>query len=618
VHAEQPREEIVASGIDLIRSYLCFSHRGVFAHTVLAIVALSLTLIPPVSNAQTGVVGNALSQPVFVNLYWDVDWDAHNPSMTKQQLDGFVIALLNSSYFGRLSEYGVGSPTFAGGFLPAPLCPQRPGPGQAPSSVGSVGFYDPINVSIIGFLNCELQHGGIPQGSQVIYNIILPSGSVESDLFGSDKFCVNGPAVAWHFHQTPYSPGAAIAIGLGLLGAATGGVPGALEAFLGALAALQGGPLYTISSADSRCGSFTHNLLHEMVEAASDPFPPPSVIINGGTGEIVDICDAKGVQASRPFVPNVQPLSNTSFPVSSGFTNPGTIEVPQYWSNSAQTCVTGYTNTVMPNLQNNKITITGNGAAASFVLTGSGFGTLPPPLTVPTSSALPYIAIQDTTQGWQVGNSLNTDEVPLNIAAWSDSSITINGFSFSSGNLVMKAGDNLAFWVCNAASGNCTATNHPLSESGSPQLKVSVFNSNNVALSYNVYVDGKEVEETGPVGGSTGWLPLSSGTHTVSEKATSSGFTTARYADACSANGQVVLNIGDNTICSIINVVAPNCPGGQHCCSGATTSSGCIAGCVPDSTQCLPLCAPGFHCCGGALPNGRCDDACIKPPHECP
>jgi hypothetical protein len=614
VHAEQPREEIVASGINL-------AHRI----SVLTIAALLLTLIQSGSNAQTGVVGNALSQPVFVNLYWDVDWDAHNPSMTKQQLDGFVTALLNSSYFGRLSEYGVGSPTFGGGFLPDPLCPQRPGPGQAPSSVGSVGFYDPINVSIIGFLNCELQHGGIPQGSQVVYNLILPSGSVESDFFGNDKFCVNGPAVAWHFHQTPYSPGAAVAIGLGLLGAVTGGVPGALEAFLGALAALQGGPLYTISSADSRCGSFTHNLLHEMVEAASDPFPSLSVIINGGTGEIVDICDDLNANAqhkqppsfpfppSNPFVPNVQPLSNTSFPVSSGFTNPGTIEVPQYWSNSGQTCVTGYTNTVMPKLQNNNITITGNGAAASFVLTGSGFGTLPPPLTAPTSSALPYLAIQDTTQGWQVGNSLNTDEVPLNIAAWSDSSIVINGFSFSSGNLVMKAGDNLAFWVCNPASGNCAPANKPLSESGSPQLKVSVFNSNNVNLSYDVYVDGKEVGEN-----TTGWLPLSNGTHTVSEKATSSGFTTARYTGACNANGQVVLNPGDNTICSIINIVSPNCPSGQHCCSGSTTSSGCIAGCVPDSTHCLPLCGPGFNCCGGALPNGRCDDVCIKPPHVCP
>jgi hypothetical protein len=61
----------------------------------------------------------------------------------------------------------------------------------------------------------------------------------------------------------------------------------------------------------------------------------------------------------------------------------------------------------------------------------------------------------------------------------------------------------------------------------------------------------------------------------------------------------------------------PVCPSGQHCCSGATTSEGCIAGCVPASTQCLPLCAPGLKCCGGPLPNGRCDDRCVAKPSDC-
>jgi hypothetical protein len=118
----------------------------------------------------------------------------------------------------------------------------------------------------------------------------LPSGSIENDFFGAGKLCAAGP-VAWHFHQTPYGPAAIIVIGAILLGLPTGGVPGALWTLLEVLSVLHGGPVYTISSADSRCGTLTRNLMHEMVEAASDPFPPPSVLLHGGGGEVVDICD---------------------------------------------------------------------------------------------------------------------------------------------------------------------------------------------------------------------------------------------------------------------------------------------------------------------------------------
>jgi hypothetical protein len=352
----------------------------------------------------TGVVGNGLSAPVFVNLYWDANWDADNSSMTKQQLDTFTTALLSSSYFGHLAEYGVGAASFAGGFLPAPLCTQKP--------KSSVGFYDPVNASIIGFLQCELDHGGVPQASQIVYNIILPSGSIESDLFGDRKLCVGGNALAWHFHQTPYSPQAVLGVGAGLLGAATGGVQGALIALLGALGALQGGPLYTISSADTRCGSFTHNLLHEMVEAASDPFPPPSVLLNGGSGEIVDICDAKGVTPSNSFVPLVTPIANTAFPASSGFTNAGTIVVPQYWSKSGQICVTGFTNTQTPSLLRQNISITGNGASAAITLAGSGFGVLLPPQTLPTSAALPYSRFRTRPRAGRSGTRSRQTSLP--------------------------------------------------------------------------------------------------------------------------------------------------------------------------------------------------------------
>jgi hypothetical protein len=126
--------------------------------------------------------------------------------MPKDELDAFTVAVLKSSYFGGMAEYGVGSPSFGGGFLPAAACTQKPPP--------SVGFYDPFNASIIGFLQCELDHGGVPQGAQVVYNVILPSGTLESDFFGNVTACGGGPFLAWHFHQTPYSPEAAVGIGL--------------------------------------------------------------------------------------------------------------------------------------------------------------------------------------------------------------------------------------------------------------------------------------------------------------------------------------------------------------------------------------------------------------------
>ena len=389
----------------------------------------------------TAVVGHALSSPVYVNLYWDAKWDADNPSMPKDELDEFTATLLSSSYFGGLSEYGVATPSFGGGLLPDTQCTQK-----APSRVG---FYAPFDPSISDFLQCELDHGGIPQGSQVVYNVMLPSGSLESDLFGARTLCTGGPN-AWHFHQTPYTTEAKIALGLALLGLTTGGTAGALEVFLGVLELLQGGPLYTIVSADPRCGNFINNLVHEMAEAASDPFPPTKVILSG-SDETVDICDDRNALASVPFVPQPGKVlpPKQSFPASGRFTTSSIISVPQYWSNAGQKCITGFTDTTMPSGSGSgplRPAITGNGAAISLTFTGSGFGSLPnhPAWNPPWNINLPYIAIQNETQGWQAGNTLNSDFVTLNVSSWSDTTIAINGLNFNIGNLVMQPGDRFS------------------------------------------------------------------------------------------------------------------------------------------------------------------------------
>ena len=578
---------------------------------------------PPSGPFADAIVGNVLSAPVYVNLYWDATWDADNPDMPKDAIDEFMTALLRSSYFGGLAEYGVGSPSYAGGFLPHPSCDKK-----APNHAKFYASFDP---TIIGFLQCELDNEqNIPKGSQVVYNIILPSGSVEDDgavagLFGLGKFCTGGPT-AWHFHQTPFSTEVQAAIIL------TGGVFADL-AVLTVLALVPGGPIYTISSADSRCGTFIKNLVHEMVEAATNPFPGLDVLRNGGKGEAVDICDDANASAFMPFVPPTSVLSTkTDFPSSRKFTTSATVSVPAYWSNANQTCV-GLTGDTpqgrlagggtsfkgkpafpFPNLPPH-VETSGNGANISFTITGQGFGALPSDISVPTSANLPYLAIQNNTQSWQAGNSLNGDSVNLNITSWSDTTITATGLIFSSGNnLVMKRNDNFSAWVCNPASGKCGAANWALDEPGTPELNLLVINS--VPLHFNVLIDGKAVA-THTGGGFIGWQTLAPGAHLITEVPTDPGLFTPHFFGGCEA-GKITLAEGDNQFCTVLNGFNPGCAGDQHCC-GSVGKFGCTPECISNTVACKPLCPPndGTKCCEGPLATGECSVACIKSSQSC-
>lgn len=411
------------------------------------------------------VVSSPITSPSFVNLYWDAMWDADNTAVPMEAFDSFTRAVIGSTYFAGLSEYGIGMPSFGGSFLPSQSCTPKP-----PNS--TVGFYDPFNPSIIGFLQCELD-SGVVQGDNTIYNIVLPQGVTESDSIGNflglaSPECVGSGATAWHFHGTPYSTGEILG---GLLGAIIGGFAGdpGQGALLGFLIALsqQGGPYYTISSASTmplNCGDLPHNVLHEMVEATSDPSPGLTVLMNPMTSEIVDICDNRGATASTSWVP-----SSSSLPAGVTLTPGGFLasQVPQYWSNGMQKCLKGFGDTTQPSVQS--VTVSGAFPATSMTIIGLGFGSVPSFLPIPTSANLPYSGVQDTTAvpSWQAGNSLNSNAVGVTITSWADNSIQISGFSAPDSSTVMQAGDTLVAWVCNPSSGLCGANSGAANAGGS-------------------------------------------------------------------------------------------------------------------------------------------------------
>jgi hemoglobin len=417
---------------------------------------------PGAPTGSAGIVGGPVATPIYVNLYWDTTWntDHANLVLTTQAFDSYLQATTGSSYFAGLAQYGVMTPTFGGSFLPSPAC--------TPKAPASVGFYDPANPSIIGFLQCELDHDtSVPQGDNIVYNIILPQTSTETDalavFFGNTPFCVPNAAGtidgAWHFHGTPYSQGEFLG---GVLGFILGGlvgdpVQGAIVGYLLA-ASQQGGPFYTISSASPSCTNFTDNVVHEMVEAASDPSPPLSVIMSG-TGEIADLCEMPSTPPSASWDPNSKQITFSP----GGFLSS---QIPQYQSNAIGTCVTGFGDLTKPMVTG--VSLSGSFPNASVTITGSGFGTIPAPFVIPTSTNLPYLGIQDTAQNWQAGNSLNSDPVGLTVTSWTPGSISISGFSPPGGsNLMMAASDMLAVWVCSPSSGMCGSGMFPANTSGS-------------------------------------------------------------------------------------------------------------------------------------------------------
>jgi hypothetical protein len=532
----------------------------------------------PGNATQTAIVGNVISSPLYVNLYWDSTWDVDNPLTPAAALDNFTTAILSSSYFSGLSEYGVTSASYGGGFFPAAACPQKP-----PSRVG---FYDPVNPSIVGFLSCEIGQPGVPTGNDVIYNIVLPSFSLESDAFGSATECQSVAAEGWHFHNTPYNPAVAASIAAAILtSGGTLSLPNLLQ-----LLTSPSGPIYTIHSAAPQCGTLTTSLLHEMVEAATDPFPPVSVILTGG-GEVVDLCQSSSTPTNS-FVPAIgDELAGGAG--SAPFATISNIQVPQYFSNQRQSCITGFSNTTLPS---NPLAITvnsGQGPTLNLSIVGSGFENIPAPFALAANVTLPYIAIQDATQNWQAGNSLNMDLFGLNITSWSPNAIKINGIAQVGTDFTMQSTDTVSAWICNPTSGNCATgsiTFPPGPTMPNLAIALAIAQPQSNVPYVVVFLDGKSAGSLGN-NQATPWIPVSVGTHKVSASATSATESyTISYGGDCNASGKVTLGDGQNLNC-VVTVINDNiintsgCPSGTRCCGAG--SGHCARGqCVSTKRSC--------------------------------
>lgn len=79
---------------------------------------------------------NVVANANVVNLYMAASgWDALVPAgsgVTKEALDSWTSAFIASGYLSPGTQYGIGTPTFGGGFLSAAKCVPRAS-GSAPS-----------------------------------------------------------------------------------------------------------------------------------------------------------------------------------------------------------------------------------------------------------------------------------------------------------------------------------------------------------------------------------------------------------------------------------------------------------------------------------------------------
>ena len=203
-------------------------------------------------------------------------------------------------------------------------------------------------------------------------------------------------------------------------------------------------PLYTFIPTTAACTggvlSVTSALSHEMAEAATDPSPQAA---SGwkqiADGEIGDFCTT--VADSQLVFGSAQ----------------------QYWSNSANACVTGFADATAPAITSTSVC--GTGERMRFVLNGN-FGPVPWDLA---SNAFRgqtlYVRASITgSKSWKAGNVMGSppDPVAFNQIEWSPGAgpggtdqIRVSGFGagYGSPGQIVKPGDMVTITIENPSNG---------------------------------------------------------------------------------------------------------------------------------------------------------------------
>jgi hypothetical protein len=383
----------------------------------------------------TAHVDQPMATAMIVNIFWDSNWDADNPNLMQKKIDAVTAAVVQSSYLGGLAEYGVKTVTFSPGFLPNKACPS-----VAPSSVG---FYDPVNTSIAGFIQCEHDNEPFLQQNNIIYNVILPQGSLESD-FWSANFCSGpGSKAAWHYH------------GLQKISIIPANLPFA------------DGPVYTILQTNPKCLSSTADffrlLTHEVVESLTDPFPidisiiPPHVQVST-ENEIADICEP-GASATNSGAPPAFMDQNGNSPNQAA-------DLTTYWSNAKQSCVS-FTDSTLPAISG--LTLLNFGQNLFLLLSGTGFGTW--------ANTPGLLTLNDNTDGWQAGNAIDQNAIQFSTTAWATNQVLELGLTNLASNPVSPVGASLTVWVCNQQTLRC-ASSTASAPANSPAAKFAIRTQN--------------------------------------------------------------------------------------------------------------------------------------------
>jgi len=379
------------------------------------LLGISLNAHAGVGNFCPGSGPCNFSDATFVNVYWDVSpasWDADvggpGSGLTQAQIDAFTAALVHSSYFSQLKQYGVNSVSIA--------------PSVTTGSCGTV----PANVddamnNIDGLILCALTHAQVTASSQVIINVLLPPRVINTG------FCNPLNATGAH-HAAKHG--------------ASPNFASPLFTFVPTTAACTGTGPGGMVFAPTLFGALTH----EMVEAVTDPDAWAWSGWKSTSDEIGDLCQ-------NIMVFPLSPYAN------------GTAQ--QYWSNSANRCVTGFATSTAPVVTS--IGVCGRGQGMDFTLNGT-FG--PPPWDLAGNAfggqTLYLSALISPASGaaWSAGNPVGVPPlVGFQRVSWTagvgpggSDQIRIHGFNGAYGApaFTMHAGDSIVFTIMNPDNGATT------------------------------------------------------------------------------------------------------------------------------------------------------------------